>query len=422
MSDFLLSSIKAFIVRGFGAISLFIMNLIVARMLPLEEAGYFLLAFAVVMVLAPSGLVGLQQTSLRFIGIAFANENWSEVNAFVQVSRVWALLGTLTLSLVLWFLAPIISDVLFEKPELRQVLRLISPAVLFFGLVLLYSSYLQALRKVSQAIFLLSIGVPLGVSAGVYLLAPDTATQVVNIYVAASLMTLFIGLFWWKKYSKNAVLTTFDHKVILNSCLPLWVVVLMNLLVQWGSHFIAGVYVSVEEVAFLSIALRTANLVSFILIAVNIVLAPRFAALYAQEKSNELRRLAFSSVRIMLFFSAPVVSLLCIFPEFFMKLFGEEYVAAAPLLIILSLGQFVNVVTGSVGILLTMSGHERDMRNILMFSALTAIFLAIILTDIWGVWGAALATAISVSLQNLGAVWLVKKRLGFNMLAIWIKT
>jgi O-antigen/teichoic acid export membrane protein len=102
-----------------------------------------------------------------------------------------------------------------------------------------------------------------------------------------------------------------------------------------------------------------------------------------------------------------------------MGLFGEEYVQAAHLLQILVVGQFINVITGSVGYLLNMSGHEKDMRNVVFFSGPLALGLGLFLTPIYGATGAAVATAIALASQNLIAVYMVKKRLGFNTLNLW---
>jgi O-antigen/teichoic acid export membrane protein len=83
------------------------------------------------------------------------------------------------------------------------------------------------------------------------------------------------------------------------------------------------------------------------------------------------------------------------------------------------LGQFINVITGSTGYLLTMSGHEKDMRNITIINGIMAIVLALILNPIFGAMGSAVSTAIAVASTNLMAVGMVKKRLGFNTLNIW---
>ncbi|KUJ82433.1 hypothetical protein AVO43_11495 [Microbulbifer sp. ZGT114] len=201
--------------------------------------------------------------------------------------------------------------------------------------------------------------------------------------------------------------------------MPLWVVLMMGQLVQWSGQFVAGAYVDSGIVAQLAVAQRTAMLTSFVLMAVNLVVAPRFAAMYKQGQMKELHELAVTSVRLMVLSALPVVLFMVVFPEFLMSLFGEGFSKGAHLLQILVVGQFVNVATGSVGYLLSMSGHEKDLRNTVLISGPVAIGLALTLTPVWGATGSAVATALAVATQNLLAVWQVKRRLGINTLAVW---
>lgn len=96
-----------------------------------------------------------------------------------------------------------------------------------------------------------------------------------------------------------------------------------------------------------------------------------------------------------------------------MQLFGDEFLAAAPLLVVLSLGQMVNIATGSVGFLLLMSGHERTMKYITICSGTISIALLVFLSQSYGVLGAAWAMAIGMAIQNLTALYFVKRYLGF---------
>jgi O-antigen/teichoic acid export membrane protein len=96
-----------------------------------------------------------------------------------------------------------------------------------------------------------------------------------------------------------------------------------------------------------------------------------------------------------------------------MQLFGKEFTAAAPLLVALSLGQLVNVATGSVGFLLLMSGHEKTMKYITIVSGVISITLLVTLSQWYGVLGAAWAMAIGLAIQNLAALYFVKRHLGF---------
>jgi len=163
-------------------------------------------------------------------------------------------------------------------------------------------------------------------------------------------------------------------------------------------------------------------LASFVLIAVNLVVAPKFAKAFADGRQGEVNHLSRLSSRLMLLMAVPVLLVMLLFPKFLMGLFGEGYVVAAPLLQIMAVGQFVNVFTGSVGYLLTMTSHEKDLRNVVLFSGPLAVVLAFVLTKEYGLMGAAYATAISIATQNLLAVYMVKKRLGFNTLNVFRRT
>ncbi len=96
------------------------------------------------------------------------------------------------------------------------------------------------------------------------------------------------------------------------------------------------------------------------------------------------------------------------FPKLIMSFFGNQFVEAAPVLVILTVGQFVYVVTGAVGYLLTMSGHEGVMRNIMIFCSVMLVCLNLLFIPRFGAYGAAIATSITLIVQNFiisFAVW-----------------
>jgi len=191
--------------------------------------------------------------------------------------------------------------------------------------------------------------------------------------------------------------------------------------VQWAGQFAAARYLDSHQIAYFASAHRTALLAGFVLIAVNLVVAPKFAYAFSKGLQADVRSLSLTSSKLMIVMASPVLLVMLLFPESLMRLFGDEYVIAAPLLQIMAVGQFINVVTGSVAYLLTMTNHEKDFRNVVLFSGPLAIVLAFYLTKEFGLIGAAYATAISVATQNLLAVYMVKKRLGFNTLNLFRK-
>jgi O-antigen/teichoic acid export membrane protein len=80
--------------------------------------------------------------------------------------------------------------------------------------------------------------------------------------------------------------------------------------------------------------------------------------------------------------------------------------------LILTIGEIVNVLTGPVGSLLQMSKHEREYANCTFLGGLTQLVLCVILIPRFGATGAAIATAIALSLTNLSALAYTYNRLG----------
>ncbi|WP_169709453.1 lipopolysaccharide biosynthesis protein [Deferrisoma camini] len=113
------------------------------------------------------------------------------------------------------------------------------------------------------------------------------------------------------------------------------------------------------EVGVFGAALRTATLTSLLLVAVNSMTAPKFAALWAKGDLQGLEKTAVKSAVLVSLSAAPILSILAFFPEQVLGLFGKDFASGAVALTILAAGQFVNAATGSVGYLLMMTGHGK---------------------------------------------------------------
>jgi O-antigen/teichoic acid export membrane protein len=76
-------------------------------------------------------------------------------------------------------------------------------------------------------------------------------------------------------------------------------------------------------------------------------------------------------------------------------MFGHDFEAAWPILIIGTCGQLVNCGVGSVGYLLLMSGNQRRLVRIQAVMAAVMVLLSFLLVPRWGVLGAAVAAAVT---------------------------
>jgi O-antigen/teichoic acid export membrane protein len=113
----------------------------------------------------------------------------------------------------------------------------------------------------------------------------------------------------------------------------------------------------------------------------------------------------------MLLAVTPLLAIMMIFPESILRLFGPDFTNGAPMLRLLSIGQFINVGTGSVGYLLMMTGHERIFSLNITLATVVNLCLCFWLIPAMGSFGAAIATAVPLALMNLLSAYFVYAKL-----------
>lgn len=411
-----MNAILALGIRILGAGMAFIFNLIIARQLGAEQSGYFFLAFSLVMFLSAFTRLGFENTVLRF------TSEHAKQGAAVKAILKFALQKVMPLAcliaLLLYLFAEPLAANVFNKPLLAGVFKMIAPAIIGLSVVLIIAMSLQARHKLLTAIPCQNIAHLFLCSGFILFLTLDTA-QDIALYLSLSLGITSLFFYWYSLRGLDNKGTRPNNSQLWQSARPNWVITLMTQTLQWFAPIMIGIWLLAEDVAYFSVAQRIAMLTSFILMAINLVVSPKFAAFKAADDMVNIRKTALFSVRLLLISAFPIISFMLVFPSFLMGLFGDDFKQGALLLQILVLGQAVNVITGSVGYLLTMSGHERDMRFVTILSGITVVILTCTLTPLYGAIGAAVATAFSLAMQNLMAVYFVKKRLGFNTLKFW---
>lgn len=191
-----------------------------------------------------------------------------------------------------------------------------------------------------------------------------------------------------------------------------------NVINDQASTVILGIFEAPDVVGRFRVAVQMATLSAFGLQAINLVVAPRFADLWSRGEKERLQRLATRSAQVVLTFNFVVALLFALAGRPLLRmLFGTEFTGAYLPLLILLAGQLVNSAAGSVGYLLNMTGHERETAKAMTAAGVLNLMLATVLIPIWGMIGAAAATAISMALWNGLLWWWVRKRLGINSLA-----
>ena len=413
----LINTLFAALVKASSAFIAFFLTIAIARLLGASEAGFFLLAITILSFGSVFFRLGLDNAIIRLIG---GSKGSFDSIAAMSTSLIWSSLAAIAVTVFIYLVSAPLSTYIYTKPAFSPVLSIMVWALPFMVVFMLLGFGFQAFYRVIAATFFQNLGVSLLFLSLIGLIyfsgqaSNFSAVYMGYLYVTSSVIVCLLALIMWHRQIEGRWgRLSLKNTELWHSSSNLWAASTMSLIVQWSGVLIAGALISSSEVAFLSAAQRTAMLTSFVLMVVNMVVAPRYALLWKENKVTEIQRLAKWSTRGMIALVLPVISIMLIFPDFIMGLFGDEFVVAGNLLAIMAVGQFINVATGSVGYLLNMSGHERDFRRVTMFAGPLTIILSYLFIVQWGVLGAAIATAVGLSLQNIGALFMVRKRLGF---------
>lgn len=413
------SSLAVLLARVGGGGAAFLLNVLLARILGVRGVGLYFLATTVSAFAIIVGRAGQENVVLRFAAIAHERAEWDRLGAIRRGSRRLALAASLAVSLALLLSAPFLATTVFRSPDLAPLLRILALAVPLTGLATLDIQMVRASGRVRLAAVLEALPspgfsilavLPLALAYGLVGAAwgAVAAAALVLVTVLAVAHRLVRGL--------GSRAGAFDGALLLRTGLPLLWVGLSGMVLGMTDTVMLGVFADARQVGLYGAAARAAGIASTALAAVSTVVAPRFAALHADGRNDELSSLAREATGRAILMALPVLGLCLALPGTVLSIFGPEFRVAAPALVILGLGHGVNVVTGPVGQLLAMSGRERILRNNVLGAGALNVALNLALVPPLGALGAAIATAVSMVLVNLLSLMQVRRHLGFSVL------
>lgn len=420
-------SIWAFI----GKLMTSILNVVIAallvHLLVPEEVGAYFLIFSFVTIAAMIAQLGLNHTVVRLIAESMALNKPGRALKTIRLSLLYSGLASFVVAGLLWLgLAKWIIDNLFNSSVLMNSVigltilwvvlttlqNLVAETFRGFHIIQLATLFSELLRSLLLTLAIFAIWLFYDKST----LEETTLLSVIT----TGLTVLIAGRFLWKKIKELSSEGEKDlsAKELLNITWPMWLTNLTFFLLIQADIWVLGIFITPEQVAIYGAVSRLVALVSMPLMIVNAVLPPLIAELYAQNRKRQLEQLLRLAATIT---SIPTFILLAIFTIFSEPLlelvYGEYYRQGSMMLIFLSLGQFVNVWSGSCGLTLMMTGYQKTMMVISIFCGLMTVAGAIWVVEPYGAIGVAAVAGTGIAIQNFLMLIFVK-----NKLDIWTHT
>ena len=389
-------------------------QIVIARRLGSAGAGVFFLALAISRVLAEGGDLGVDYGILRLGGIAHGSKDANRFRALIHNGLRGSLLFGSVAGLALAAGASVVAQ-LFNRPEIAPSLIPLALAVPFTASTEVVRSGLRAMgdavRPVaSSSIFTPSLRLASGLVAVVIL--PSAEAVAWGYLLTEAVVFLITTAMLWRQLPAGDRRLS-DSKGLFRFSLPMS----LNRTLLYGNNQTEVVILGllsfpIETVGIFAISRRLSVLIGSLLTSVTVLFNPIVADLHDTQRTDELADLYRTSTRWLFTLGLPICLVELLFADELLAVMGKGFSEGAAALMVLAVGQLVNVGTGTSSNLQAMAGHAKvTLLNSLLFLSLS-IALDIALIPPFGLIGAAVAATSSMIVVNLLRMWQIHKRLG----------
>jgi len=311
----------------------------------------------------------------------------------------------------------ILGNLISDKFSTKDVVILGSMAPIYA--VILYNSQMLRARKYFISFQLLNGSLTYGLFCIFLFIAYMFDIEVTNVpfLFLMCLFLVFVFSFFilkikvnFKEVLNGAYLSIRNHIGKLKDGLDFFVVQLSSQGLNWITLIYTSYFIGEIDTGGLNIILRLAVLCSFFKTIINSIKGPDYAYLYHAKEVKKLNSEIKYNTNLLVYFSLPFISILFIFPEFFLGLFSDDYGHLITVFRIVLIGALVDNLFGSVGLLMQMTKEEKNFKNLMVTTVFIHLIVGFLLTFYFKVQGLALSLLIAAMFWNLISSYLLKKR------------
>jgi O-antigen/teichoic acid export membrane protein len=386
-------------------------QILLARTLGETGFGIVYLATQVAFVGAAFTRFGMDMAAVREVAVAVGAGEPGRSRAIVERAAAVAATVSVVAAAGVW----VLSDRVGHVPEAGEALRAAALGLPFIALAQVYLGGTRGLKDMRPTLLVYWAGQPLAWIALIVLAFTLHRSAEVGAaaYSGSWIFAAAAAYFAWCRRSDGfgpARVPPGETVRLLRYGAPRAPAALFAQLLFIADVFVLARYDEAGiETGVYSAASRVSLLVVVFLTSVALVFSPFVADLHARGQRDRLNALFQLLTRATFALTLPLILVLLILPEPTLRLFGGDFSTdrAHAALLVLLVGQTVNVLVGSVGFVLVMVG--RTGWDALVYTASIALDLALAfwLVPRHGMIGAATAQAVTLVLSNALRVFLV---------------
>lgn len=401
-----------------------LLSLLISRLFGAKYLGFYAICLLVVKLADIVASLGLNQGGMRAVAIAYGKNHFDQLYSLVIFCLGCSFVFSLVVGAIIYFFAPFIATDWFSSGEFMPHLRIVTLCIPFSVVFYTATSLTKGFHTTKHAVLLENILFPsINIISLITLFFTGCGfwsviiALVLSKFVSSvvSVLLLLKVLSRYPAKERKAKVELSSLKKVLVYSIPFIGMGIVGYIMGATDLVILGKFVSMDEIGVYSAATRVALIMVIFLNSSNSIFSPLIASAYDKKDFGEIWKLYHLTTRWLFFMATVIVVFLISGRNIIMSVFGSEFINAGPAIFcILLFGQFISVITGGVGILLTMTGHQfKDMNNRILAASMN-LFLNFVFIMKFGVIGAAWATTISIAIVNLLRVYQVYKLFGFH--------
>jgi O-antigen/teichoic acid export membrane protein len=365
--------------------------------------------------------MGLMASAVRFAAVYRAEQRWDALKALLWRGGAILVAANILFAVILLKAGAVVALRLYHSPLLARYIPWFTVLMLLGVITTFYQRILEGYHQVGRRTVITNfIGTPAMMLLSVLLIGLGWGLRgyLLAQAIGAALVVALLVFAVWE-------LTPEEARLSFRLPLPLerdvWSfskaamgLLLLQFLMSQVDKIALGIYRGAREVGIYSIAAAVVAYISLVLNSVNQVFSPMIADLHTRKEHAMLARLYGALTKWIIGLTLPLAITVMVYASAILRIFGHDFEAGWPILIIGTLGQLVNCGVGSVGVLLLMSGNQQRLLRVQTAMAGVMTVASIALIPVWGIVGAAIASAITNAGTNLWSLLEVKKILGLT--------
>lgn len=398
----------------------YLFKVYLARVLGAEALGIYALGMTIIGLLGVINGLGLPQAAVRFVSAYTATGRFDLLRGFLARGAGLLLVSNLFVVAAVLLAGPWIAVRFYHTPELKAYLGLFALIVFFGAVTTFLGQVLAGYKDVTRRTVIINfVGIPVTMILVVAAISRGLGLRgYISAQVAGALVVcILLGVSVWRLTPKAARslfrLPPLEKQVLSFSGAALGVGFLEFAIGQTDKVLI-GFYLSARALGIYAVAAAMVAFVPIVLQSVNQIFSPTIADLYARGQIQLLERIFQTLTKWILASTIPLAAAMIVFAPALMGIFGRDFEAGWPILVIGTLGQLVNCGVGSVGYLLLMSGRQGRLIRVQAAAAVIMVLLGLLAIPVWGITGAALTAALTNVVTNVLCLRAVRRALGLS--------